>query len=130
MIKPPLRFSLILFLTLDITFLVHILVLRYLELSPFEDQLILAYLTNLVLAIIIFTGLFYGRKKFKNALGFLFMGGSLIKLVVFFSVFYPTYKADGFINGSEFVAFFIPYIIALILETYFASKMLKKDEGY
>ena len=54
------------------------------------------------------------------------MGGSFLKFAVFFVVFYPSYKADGDIQKVEFAAFFVPYVLALIVETYFASKMLNQ----
>jgi len=53
------------------------------------------------------------------------MAGSLVKFVFFFIFFYPTYIRNGDMSGQEFAAFFVPYAIALFLETYFASKMLK-----
>lgn len=122
--KLPLRFALILGIALGITYLVHHFVLKVLGLPPFNGMPILSYTINFLLATLIFSGLYIARKKLKNALGFLFMGGSLLKFLVFFLVFYPTYRADGEIEGIEFAAFFIPYTIALVLETFFASKML------
>lgn len=100
--------------------------LKNLDLAPLNDMLVASYGINFVLAVGIFIGLYYARKKLKNALGFLFMGGSLIKFVVFFLVFYPVYRADGEIQRTEFAAFFVPYLTALVLETYFASKMLNQ----
>lgn len=124
--KLPLRFILVLFGALLITFVLHFYTLRNLGLPPLGDMLIASYGINFLLAAGIFIGLFYARKKLKNALGFLFMGGSLIKFAVFFVVFYPVYRADGEMVRTEFAAFFIPYLTALILETYFASKMLNQ----
>jgi len=124
--KLPLRFGLLLLLTLAIAFAIHYVVLEYLELPPLNHMLIPSYIVNFLLAVGIFMGLFYARKKLKNALGFLFMGGSLIKFAVFFIVFYPVYRMDEVIQRTEFAAFFIPYLTALILETYFASKMLNQ----
>ncbi len=91
-------------------------------------MIVLSYVLNFFLALGIFYALFFLRKKLSNAIGFLFMGGSLLKFVVFFLVFYPVYKGDGKMQGIEFAAFFIPYATALVLETYFASKMLKNLE--
>lgn len=124
--KLPFRFILVLFIALLVAFFLHVIVLKNWALPPFNDMLVPSYLTNFLLAAVIFMGLFYGRKKLRNALGFLFMGGSLVKFAVFFIVFYPIYRADGEIQRTEFAAFFIPYLTALILETYFASKMLNQ----
>ena len=124
--KLPIQFTWVLLVALSVAFTVHFFVLRYLGLPPLEHMLVPSYVTNFVLAAAIFSGLFYARKKLKNALGFLFMGGSLLKFAVFFIFFYPGYRADGAMQRTEFAAFFIPYLTALVLETYFASKMLNK----
>ena len=122
--KLPLKFVFILFGVLGATFLAHYFTLSNLGLPPLADLLVASYVVNYLLAAAIFIGLYAGRHKFKNALGFLFMGGSLIKFLVFFLVFYPVYRENGVMERTEFAAFFIPYITALILETFFASKML------
>lgn len=124
--KLPYRFIAVLFVALLFAFVLHLFMLKNLNLPPYADLLVPSYITNFLLAAAIFLGLFYARKKLKNALGFLFMGGSLIKFTVFFIVFYPVYRADGEMVRTEFAAFFIPYLTALILETYFASKMLNQ----
>ena len=125
MARLPMQFALTLLACLSTAFAFHLLVLLGLE-KPFWDNLIvLSYLLNFALALGIFLALYFFRNKLGNAMGFLFMGGSLLKFAVFFVVFYPVYKNDGVIQGVEFAAFFVPYAIALVLETYFATKMLK-----
>ncbi|MGB5499834.1 MAG: DUF6168 family protein [Maribacter sp.] len=81
---------------------------------------------NSILAATIFVVLYIFRGKLKNQIGFLFMGGSFLKFIFFFLLFYPAYKADGEMSRLEFAAFFIPYGISLIIETVFTAKMLKK----
>jgi len=51
----------------------------------------------------------------------------IVKFIVFFILFYPLYKSDGDIQKIEFATFFVPYSIALILETYYTSKMLNNS---
>jgi len=127
-LKLPVRFTLFLFLSLTIGFCTHLGILHMLELPLFENLIVLSYGINFVLAFIIFIVLYMLREKFKNAIGFLYMGGSLFKFLVFFLVFYGPYKADGKMLGLEFAAFFVPYGIALILETIFTAQMLKRIE--
>ena len=117
-------FFLTLFTVLLLAFVVHFYAFN--TTCGTLDLLPLAYVVNFFLAAVIFVGLYLARKKLKNALGFLFMGGSLLKFAVFFLLFYPNYKADGVIQKVEFAAFFVPYVLALIIETYFASKMLNQ----
>ncbi|WP_343486938.1 DUF6168 family protein [Allomuricauda sp. d1] len=126
MSKLPLQFTMALLAALSTAFAFHILVLFLLDYPLWGDLLPLSYLINFLLAVGIFFGLYALRKKLSNSLGFLFMAGSLLKFAVFFLVFYPAYKSDAVIQRSEFAAFFVPYLIALVQETFFASKMLQK----
>ncbi len=120
------QFLLILSGALGIAFVIHILLLEQNGFPPYADQIVLSYLVNALLAIGIYGLLFYFRKQLKNHIGFLFMGGSFLKFIFFFILFYPAYKADGEMGRSEFAAFFVPYAICLVIETVFMAKMLKK----
>lgn len=62
-------------------------------------------------------GLIKAPEKFQNSLGFLFLGGSFVKFIFFFSVFYGDFTADGRIERLEFFTFFVPYSAALVMET-------------
>ncbi|MBC30356.1 MAG: hypothetical protein CMH48_05880 [Muricauda sp.] len=125
MARLPLKFTLSLLACLSTAFAFHLLILVGFEKPLWGNLIALSYLLNFTLALGIFLALYFLRNKLGNAMGFLFMGGSLLKFVVFFLVFYPGYKSDGTIQGVEFAAFFVPYAVALVLETYFAAKMLK-----
>lgn len=127
------KFLLLLDASMLLSFALHIFIL-YSRGNPLFDNLIIqSYVINGFLAALIFVLLFRFRERFRNQIGFLFMAGSLLKFVVFFLLFYPTYKQDGELSGLEFAAFFVPYAIALFWETYFVSKLLKimeqKDGG-
>ena len=119
-------FSFKLIILLMIAFSIHILVLYFLNLPLLNDMILESYIINAVLAIAIFAVLFKLRKKFANQLGFLFLGGSLLKFVVFFLVFYPYYTKDNDLSSLEFSAFFIPYLLCLSFETYSLVKWLNK----
>ena len=120
------RFVLELFLVVSIGFIVHLSLLHFAELPLFAHKIILAYIVNIILAGGIFIALFMMRKKFKNQIGFLFLGGSFLKYFVFFIIFYPIYKEDGSIDKIEFASFFIPYAICLVVETLGLMRLLKK----
>ena len=107
-------------------FLIHIGILNFLGLPFFENKIVLSYVINFLLAVIIFTVIYRLKETQKDNLGFLFIGGSFIKFLVFFLLFYPSFKADGNINKLEFSSFFIPYIICLVIETASLSKFLNK----
>ncbi len=120
------KFIITLFISLAVVFTLHITVLHFKELPLFQDKIIEAYVINFLMATGIYIGLFLSRKKYAEQLGFLYLGGSFIKFILFFIFFYPYYKADGELATSEFMAFFIPYVISLIFETLGVMKFLKK----
>ncbi|WP_420401474.1 DUF6168 family protein [Flagellimonas sp.] len=121
----PTKFIALLLLLLLLSFGAHLGILSLRNLPLFDNLIVLSYVVNAILAAVIFLLLYKFREKLKNQIGFLFMGGSLLKFVFFFLLFYPTYKSDGDMSGLEFAAFFVPYAISLFLETFYTSKMLK-----
>lgn len=121
-------FSIKLSLVLLVAFAIHLFALSLKSLPLYDNKIVLAYVVNAVLAILIFGFLFKMKDKYKDQLGFLFLGGSILKFIVFFIVFYPFYKADGVISKLEFAAFFVPYILSLVIETFSLAKWLNKME--
>jgi len=111
-----------------LVFFIHRYVLQAKDLSIYENKIILAYFINGLLAIVIFLVLFFLRKKQRDQLGFLFMFGSFLKFALFFIFFYPSYNADGETTRLEFMAFFIPYIFSLLVETMSLIKLLNLPE--
>ena len=120
------QFVLLIGIVLLLLFLIHTAVLGAMGLPKNENLIQLSYLLNGLLAIFIYAILFFLRNTLKNQIGFLFIAGSALKFIVFFIVFYPVYKEDGIIQRVEFFAFFIPYLCALFLETFYTFKLLKK----
>ncbi len=109
-----------------LTFSIHILILYTLQRPLFENKIILAYVVNLITAILIFNVLYIFREKFKTQLGFLFVFGSVFKVILFFIFFNSSYRADNVVSGLEFAAFFTPYTITLIIEVYSLAKWMNK----
>ncbi|MCM4167945.1 hypothetical protein KCTC52924_01235 [Arenibacter antarcticus] len=109
-----------------LVFGIHILVLDSLGHPLFEHMILMAYWVNVLMAILIFSILYFFRFKWKDQIGFLYLGGSMLKFLIFFIVFYPVYNQDGSMDTLEFSSFFVPYLIGLLLETFFTAKMLNK----
>jgi len=126
MIKLIARFTIFITLLLGIIFSAHLFLLDVLSLPLFENKIILSYFTNYILTIFIFIILIRLKDKFAEVLGFIFFGGSFLKFIVFFILFYPSYKLDGDISRLEFSAFFIPYAFSLFYEVIFIIKILNK----
>lgn len=121
-----LKFSLFLLALLLAALALHLYVLKGLGLPMWDNKILLAYSVNYILAVAIYGALYLLQEKMTSQLGFLYMGGSLLKFLFFFILFYPSYKLDGDMSNAEFAAFFIPYSISLILETSGIIKFLKK----
>ncbi|SNR52874.1 DUF6168 family protein [Lutibacter flavus] len=119
------QFVIALFLFVGLAFALHLLLLNVADLPLFENKIIASYIVNIILALIIFTGLFLLRNKFKNQIGFLFMGGSFLKFFVFFLFFLPVFKEDGTTDKLEFASFFVPYAVCLLIETLGVMRLLR-----
>jgi len=120
----PVKYTFFFLLVLLVVFAAHIGILHALALPLFQDKIIVSYIVNGAMAIVIVLVLYMLRKKYKHQLGFLFLGGSLLKFAVFFIFFYPYFHADDILSRTEFFSFFVPYAASLTLETIFLSKML------
>jgi hypothetical protein len=123
-INPVLIFFLKLLVLLSVIFGIHLLVLSYLDTPLFNNLIIASYGVNFILAVIIFYALYLLRKKYLDLLGFIFMGGSLLKFAVFFIFFFPNFRQNGNVDGLESASFLIPYMTCLLLETIYVSKLL------
>ena len=76
------------------------------------------------MALIVFFAIYIFRDKYRDLLGFFFLGGSLLKFTLFFIFLYPGFNQDGSLERLEFLVFFVPYGFALVLETFFLVKLL------
>lgn len=123
--NPILLFLLILIPLLCVSFYLHTFILQDNDFPKYGDRIVLSYAINFLLASIIYIGIHRFRNRLKTQIGFIFMGGSFLKFIVFFILFYPSYTSDGGMGSSEFAAFFVPYAICLIVETGFTAKMLQ-----
>ncbi|MCA0932373.1 DUF6168 family protein [Lutimonas saemankumensis] len=124
--RPLFKFSSGLIIILSAVFCIHIYILNKFDLPLFENRITEAYFVNGSLALLIYFLLYALRNKMAQQLGFLYMGGSFIKFLIFFIFFYPFYKQDGSLDSLEFAAFFVPYVISLIFETFGVIEFLKK----
>ena len=122
------RCLILLILVLSISFGIHAFMRGSNDLIPFGDLLVWSYVTNLILAFGIVVFIHSLRHKMKTQLGFLFIAGSFLKFLLFFVFFYPSFKQDEVISQGEFSSFFIPYFLALVIETYFTAVLLKNLE--
>lgn len=127
-IKSLLLFCTTFFVVLFLVFLVHTELLKYDGFDPYGNAIIPAYWVNYALAVLIFAIIFIYRKKYTHLLGFIFMGGSLLKFAVFFIFFNPIYKEDGIVENVESTSFLVPYLVCLFMETFTLIRVLNKED--
>ena len=127
--KSTLKFLAVLLLVISVVFAMHLFIIQNMGMPIFSDRIVLSYLLNNALAasILIFIQSKFNKKSSHT--GFIFLGGSGVKFLVFFLVFYPFYREDGTMSTSEFAAFFVPYATCLILEVAFLSKQLNNQDS-
>jgi hypothetical protein len=122
------RYLLVLALLLGGAFGVHAWLRARAGAPTFGDLLPRSYGVNFLLAFGILAVLYALRHRMKHQLGFLFVGGSLLKFLAFFLLFYPAYTADETISRMEFASFLVPYFLALVTETGFGAALLRNLE--
>lgn len=116
------KFLLLSVLLFGIIYAVH----RYWVLPNFPNVSVgfvnFSYLFNFIIAVIMISiGLLMGKNA-TNYYGFLFLASGFLKLGIFLFLS----KLKGFdLNRSLFLHFFVPYIIGLLIEIIFATRVLK-----
>ncbi len=120
------RFILVIFSILLAVFITHISVLYFLNHDLFANRIIAVYIGNFLLTVAIFSYIYINKEKKTDSLGFLFLGGSMVKFILFFIFLNPFYMQDGLVSRLEFLSFFVPYSVALSVETQQLIKELNK----
>ncbi len=119
------RFLFLLGVIIVSSYLVHIGIINAFLLERNLHLIDLSYLFNGLFAIVFVIAMVLLSKKHNDQLGFVFMAGSLIKIGVFLAICKITHIE---INKSVFLDFFIAYVICLILEVIYISKILNSTK--
>jgi hypothetical protein len=125
--KESIAFLARLFFILILVFGIQVAVLHYHKHILFDNKIVLAYAINFVLAGVVLYLLERVMKSKSSQAGLIFLVGSGLKFLCYFIIFNPTYKADGAVTTLEFTAFFVPYLVCLILEVLYLSKQLNNQ---
>ncbi len=115
------RFLILFIGVLITTYFIHIWFIKYLSVQNNSYILDFSYIFNGVYTILLLVVIIALSKRLQDQIGFIFLGGSLVKMGVFLAIS----KFQNFeIDKSVFLDFFIPYCISLVLEVYYVSKLL------
>tara|TARA_B110000285_G_scaffold23452_1_gene22624 strand:- start:259 stop:645 length:387 start_codon:yes stop_codon:yes gene_type:complete len=128
MIKSLLRFIVVFAAILLISFLIHASTQHYREIGFFEMNIVTSYLFNFILTAVFYFVLLYFRRKRPEQLGFIFLFSSMLKLLLFFAILKPLISNEDGTKTIEFIAFFVPYGISMISETYSIVTLINKEE--
>ncbi len=124
MSKNLFRFLFLLVIVTSSSYLIHKGIIDYFSLHRNIDMIDLSYVFNTLFTAVLTSGIILVSKKYKDQLGFIFMAGSLLKIGVFLAVI----KLNDFeMNKNVFLDFFIAYVICLVLEVFFVSKILNRS---
>ena len=85
------------------------------------------YTLNFSIAVFVYWLVYLLRNSQKEYLGFYFLAGTFIKFIVFFLLVFPNFKDDNVVSTTEFLSFFVPYAISLIVETIFLIRLINSE---
>lgn len=127
MIKQVYSFFFFLIISCAVVFSTHLFILHHFNKPYFDNMIVEAYSFNIISALIIYVVIIILSKSKAHIIGFVFMASSLVKFGMFFLIFFPEYRLDDKINRIEFLTFFVPYAVCLVLETFFLVKRLNNQ---
>lgn len=81
----------------------------------------------MILAISTYSLLLVLHKKHKDKLGFIYIGGSILKFIIAYVILRPVFNDDAQISRPEFLSLFIPYLVALAFNTWAMQSLLKEN---
>lgn len=115
-------------MSLVVSFVIHLVVLKAIDESFELNLLLITYLALLGMTTLIVFAIYKFQKKYFSQVGFLFLAGSLLKFAFYFTLLKPYYTHYELPKTKAFLVFFIPYIISLITEAIYVSKLLNKGD--
>jgi len=104
---------------LTVSYFAHTYIINYFSID--SNLLEFSYLFNSIYTIVLTSVIILLSTKLKDQLGFVFLAGSFMKIGVFLAI---SFSNNLEIEKNVFFDFFIPYVISLILEVYYISKIL------
>ena len=114
-------FYVVLITSLTTSFFIHNILIE-------SETLLTLYIINTLIAAGIYNVAYFFRKTQQDYLGYYFLAGTAIKFVAFFIYVLPKFKEDGEQTTEEFFSFFIPYMVALFVETISLLFLAKKND--
>jgi len=106
--------------------LIQFLLQRYVLEMEFYYSSFSIYLFHFLATFLIYLSLAFVYRNFTENTGFAFMGLSLFKMVAAVIFLLPLILSEVNAVFANILAFFIPYFLYLIFETFYAVKLINK----
>lgn len=127
--KPYISFILLLLGVSLVLFLIHFSLINWvMDPSIFFYPVWGIYLFHFLITSAIFSILFFVGKNFPNYIGFSFMGLILFKMIAAIVFLLPLIRMKDVSKIPDFISFFAPYFIFLVIEILLTMKILKISE--
>ncbi len=127
MIKSGAVLTVILLIVLGTSYLVHSSILETMGPAALQIHLFPFYFMNISVSILTGGSIIYLSQKKSELSGFVFMGGSFLKFALFFLLFYGEFSTIQDIRKVQFVSFYLPYAISLVVEVWYLIYHLNKS---
>ena len=124
--KAVVTFAFQLGLILGVSFIFHAFIQWLIGIDSLGNHIIITYLFNYILATIFFGVLIFFKNKKSTQLGFIFLGSSMLKFLLFFIILSPLLRTEQGIKSPEFISFFIPYAVSSTFEVLCMVRLLNK----
>lgn len=121
MISNILKFTLVISFLLGLSYFLQVNIIQTSLTSKQTNLIEFSYLFNFAFTYILMLNILIFKKILEDKLGFLYLGISTLK----FMLFYFLVKSKNIeINKSDFLLFFIPFVLCLGIEIFYVSKIL------
>lgn len=127
MIKHLIRFSLLLFLTNGVVYLLHSNFFSWFDLPGSLDLINLAYKFNVGITFLFTSTIIVASEQLKEQLGFIFLVTGFVKLGLFLYLIKTSHHEIG---KEVFLHFFIPYVVCVVMEIIYVVKILNSSNFY
>jgi hypothetical protein len=120
------------FLKYFVPFSIVLLVAQYFVMEALSDKLNFfysvwsIYIFNIIATVVVYLLLIFVNNKAANYTGFAFLGASFFRMMFAIIFLIPLIKAGVKNPIIDLGAFFIPYFLFLLFETYFTVRLINK----
>ena len=127
MIKLYFRFFLLLLISMIVAFLIQGSIQHFIGVGFLEQHIVPFYGFNFITTYLFFIILIRFVRKSSPNLGYIYLFSSFLKFLLFFAFIKPLLSHGVDVQRSDFISFFLPYSISLIVEITFIVRIMNRD---